>query len=206
VTSRSTRRPIAACPGPRARGSSGGVVTARHLTPARSAARHASSTRRTCGHGAVCPYPRCHGHKEAPLFHLLAPRSPPRLSSAPPSPPRALPRRPRTSPSHELGTTATGRRSPCRSPPATAHHRGGPYPGEFLGPNAPFPRCPHRRRPPESTGAAASPRNGSSSPVLPVGCQPETSRPSCWTGPKQQWVSAHVHSSISYFLRFNLKF
>jgi hypothetical protein len=41
---------------------------------------------------------------------------------------------PRTSPSHELGATATGRRSPCRSPPAAAHHRGGPHPGEFLGP------------------------------------------------------------------------
>jgi hypothetical protein len=65
---------------------------------------------------------------------------------------------PRTSLSHELGATATGRRSPRRSPPAAAHHRGGPHPGEFLGPNAPqigslrcplalapFPRCPHRR-------------------------------------------------------------
>jgi hypothetical protein len=88
-----------------------------------------------------------------------------------------------TSPSHELGTTATGRRSPRRSSPAAAHHRGGPHPGEFLGPNAPqigsprcplalapFPHCPHRRRSPESTGATASPRHGSSSPVLPVGC------------------------------------
>jgi hypothetical protein len=63
----------------------------------------------------------------------------------------------RTSPSHELGATATGPRSPHRSPPAAAHHHGGPHPGEFLGPNAPqiespccplalapFPRCPHR--------------------------------------------------------------
>jgi hypothetical protein len=90
----STRRPIAACPIPRACGSSGGVVTAHHLMPARSAARHASSTHRTCGHGAVCPYPRCNGHREAPLFHLIAPRSSPRLSPVPPSPPRALPRRP----------------------------------------------------------------------------------------------------------------
>jgi hypothetical protein len=119
---------------------------------------------------------------------------------------------PRTSPSHELGATTTERRSPCRSPPTAAHHCGGPHPGEFLGPNAPqigsprcplalapFPRCPHRRRPPESTGAVASPHHGSSSPVLPVGCQPEPSRPSCWTRPKQQWVSAHVHSSISHF-------
>jgi hypothetical protein len=119
---------------------------------------------------------------------------------------------PRTSPSHELGATATGRRSPRCSPPVVAHHRGGPHPREFLGPNAPqirsprcplalapFPRCPHRRRPPESTGAAASLRHGSSSPILPVGCQPEPSRPSCWTVPKQQWVSAHVHSSISHF-------
>jgi hypothetical protein len=118
----------------------------------------------------------------------------------------------RTSPSHELGATATGRCSPRRSPPAAAHHHGGPHPGEFLGPNAPqigsprcplalapFPHCPHGRRLPESTGAAASPHHGSSSPVLPVGCQPEPSWPSCWTGPKQQWVSAHVHSSISHF-------
>jgi hypothetical protein len=119
---------------------------------------------------------------------------------------------PRTSPSPELGATATERRSPRRSPPAAAHPRGGPHPGEFLGPNAPqigspryplalapFPRCPHHRRPPESTGAAASPCHGSSSPVLPVGCQLEPNRPNCWTGPKQQWVSAHVHSSISHF-------
>jgi hypothetical protein len=126
---------------------------------------------------------------------------------------------PRTSPSHELGATATGRRSPHRSPPAAAHHCGGPHPSEFLGPNAPqigsprcplalapFPHCPHRRRPPESIRAVASPRHGSYSPVLPVGWQPEPSRPSCWTGPKQQWVSAHVHNCIPIFLRFNLKF
>jgi hypothetical protein len=35
---------------------SGGVVTARHLTPARSAARHFRSTRRACDHRPVCPY------------------------------------------------------------------------------------------------------------------------------------------------------
>jgi hypothetical protein len=40
----------------RTRECSGGVVTACHLTPAQSAARHASSTRRSCGHRPVCPY------------------------------------------------------------------------------------------------------------------------------------------------------
>jgi hypothetical protein len=35
---------------------SGGVVTARHLTPAQSATRHASSTHHACGHRPVCPY------------------------------------------------------------------------------------------------------------------------------------------------------
>jgi hypothetical protein len=40
----------------RARERSGGVVTTRHLTPAWSAACHASSTRRACGHHHVCPY------------------------------------------------------------------------------------------------------------------------------------------------------
>jgi hypothetical protein len=221
----STCRPIATCPGPRARGSSSGVVTAHHLTPVQSAGRHASCTRRTCGHNVVCPYPRCHGHRESPLFRRLG--SPPchrrcrerfhadrhlrtwnRLTDATASTACA----PRTSSSHELGATATERCSPRRSPPAAAHHHGGPHPGEFLGPNAPqigssrcplalapFPRCPHRQRPPKSTGAAASPRHRSSSPVLPVGCQPEPSRPSCWTRSKQQWVSAHVHSSISHF-------
>jgi hypothetical protein len=39
-----------------ARERSGGVVTACHLTPAWSAARHASSTRHACGHRPVCPY------------------------------------------------------------------------------------------------------------------------------------------------------
>jgi hypothetical protein len=97
---------------------------------------------------------------------------------------------PRTSPSHELGSTATRRRSPRRSPPTAAHHCGGPHLGEFLGPNAPqigsprcplalapFPRCPHRRRPPESTGAAASPRHGSSSPASGAGCQAKEAGP-----------------------------
>jgi hypothetical protein len=53
---------------------SGGVVTAHHLTPAQSAARHASSTRRTCDHRVVCPYPALPRSQERhPLPRLLVP-------------------------------------------------------------------------------------------------------------------------------------
>jgi hypothetical protein len=40
----------------RVRECSGGVVTTRHLTPARSTALHVPSTRRACGHRPVRPY------------------------------------------------------------------------------------------------------------------------------------------------------
>jgi hypothetical protein len=125
----------------------------------------------------------------------------------------------RTSPSHELGATATGRRSPRCSPPAAAHHRGGPHPGEFLGPNAPqirsprcplalasFPRCPHRRRPPESTGAAASPRHGSSSLSIQWAASP--SQANLVAGPGRSSSGCRPMCTVAFpiFLRFNLKF
>jgi hypothetical protein len=60
----SPRQPTAACPGPRVRGSNGGMVTTCHLTPALSAARHASSTRRTGGHHPMFLISHCYGLKE----------------------------------------------------------------------------------------------------------------------------------------------
>jgi hypothetical protein len=126
---------------------------------------------------------------------------------------------PRTSPSHELGATATGRRSPHRSPPAAAHHSGGPHPGEFLGPNAPeigsphcplalapFPHCPHRRRPPESTGAAASRAMGA--PLLSFQWAASQSHAGLVAGPGRSSSGYRPMCTVPFpiFLRFNLKF
>jgi hypothetical protein len=98
----------------RTRERSGDMVTARHLTPARSAARHASSTRRTCSPRAVCPYPALPRSQEKhPLPPLLMPAHcflpPARLAvhlchaAAPRAPTpaiagRATPRQPRAPP------------------------------------------------------------------------------------------------------------
>jgi hypothetical protein len=111
------------------------MVTTRHLMPTRSAARHASSTRRTCGHRVVCPYPALPRSQEkhplprhltlarcflppaclaVHIYHTAASRTPTPATAG-----RATPRQPRAPP--ELGPTL--RTVSHRSKLTTSHRR-----------------------------------------------------------------------------------
>jgi hypothetical protein len=133
----------------RAREHSDGVVTARHLTPARSAAHHVPSTHRACGHRPVRPYlalPWSEGEASPLPQFLLAPA---RYSA--PLPLIAF-----------LGRQDLPGASPLRPNPvlvftfpSTTEPWGTSLTSLFLSTSATS--TPHRRTPPPTTIAAVSP-------------------------------------------------
>jgi hypothetical protein len=117
---------------------------------------------------AIEPKPPCALNHQA-LVRATTPFTAP-VASTPRWPPRHL--------LHVVVVVA----SPPGEPPSSPTH----------GPTSP------RRYSPDPATAADQRLGSSPSPVLLRGCRPEPSRPSCWTRSKQQWVSTHVHSSISH--------